>query len=619
MGVMKRRRQALQVAGGLLAVGLVWAVQASAQESSESGGRVLHEYFDPGAVPTSGSSAASASSSSGGARPSKTSSTSGEPPGLTLNPGQGDMILGPQGPVEAETERSPYGPPSPRSGFSRLDDQTSRVDDLSYYSAFDPSVFPYKRNVVQNRVVRRQGEYGVATDPGEWERLSVASGGARADEDTFWGTFLVRADKGEIHPIPSVAPRQRFLAVESEPDVPLDFLRDGAGNHYVRVEHDGLVRINAKVATRRFYFAGRFSEGVGWGDIAGAGAPDLAEEIRPVAERVMSMVGVSRQMSPKEALEELIYYYRDFKTEALPEEAKQGDLYAAISEQQIGVCRHRSLAFVVTAQALGIPARYVTNEAHAFVEVYWPAGGWRRVDLGGAAQDINYNGDPDDSLHDGSASDPLPKPPNYREELRRMRENQEQKRQNDGEQPSAESSAEGPSGDRPDPSEMPMNRPDAGRAMSADERTGRDAGGPESAEERSADESDPQRSERVEEQTTPRPESADQTSEPADDRAAARLTLGTEARTVFRGSTVTVYGALSGEAGQPLAGRSVAVYFGRVGAETVDSMEEIGRATTDPRGRYRLKVTIPESAGIGRWSMVARFGGDEQFQPARAD
>jgi transglutaminase-like putative cysteine protease len=33
-----------------------------------------------------------------------------------------------------------------------------------------------------------------------------------------------------------------------------------------------------------------------------------------------------------------------------------------------GVCRHRAYAFVIVAQALGIPARFVQNEAHAWVE-----------------------------------------------------------------------------------------------------------------------------------------------------------------------------------------------------------------------------------------------------------
>ena len=41
------------------------------------------------------------------------------------------------------------------------------------------------------------------------------------------------------------------------------------------------------------------------------------------------------------------------------------------------------IAFLVTAQSLGIPTRMVLNEAHAWVEVH-DGVLWRRIDLGGA-------------------------------------------------------------------------------------------------------------------------------------------------------------------------------------------------------------------------------------------
>ena len=55
--------------------------------------------------------------------------------------------------------------------------------------------------------------------------------------------------------------------------------------------------------------------------------------------------------------------------------------------RQKGVCRHRAFAFLVTALGLGIPARMVANEAHAWVEVRGETG-WQRIDLGGAAAAI---------------------------------------------------------------------------------------------------------------------------------------------------------------------------------------------------------------------------------------
>jgi hypothetical protein len=49
---------------------------------------------------------------------------------------------------------------------------------------------------------------------------------------------------------------------------------------------------------------------------------------------------------------------------------------------------------MITAQALGIPTRMVTNEAHAWVEVH-NATVWKRIDLGGAGRgQLNASGEP---------------------------------------------------------------------------------------------------------------------------------------------------------------------------------------------------------------------------------
>jgi hypothetical protein len=63
-----------------------------------------------------------------------------------------------------------------------------------------------------------------------------------------------------------------------------------------------------------------------------------------------------------------------------------------------GVCRHRSYAFVITAHRLGLPARFVHNEAHAWVEVFDGAL-WHRIDLGGAAGRMEYERPPEVPLH----------------------------------------------------------------------------------------------------------------------------------------------------------------------------------------------------------------------------
>jgi hypothetical protein len=79
----------------------------------------------------------------------------------------------------------------------------------------------------------------------------------------------------------------------------------------------------------------------------------------------------------------MVAYFRAFTpSEDLPRGTD--DVYLDLALSQKGVCRHRAFAFLVTALGLGIPARMVVNEAHAWVEVQGERS-WQRIDLGGAA------------------------------------------------------------------------------------------------------------------------------------------------------------------------------------------------------------------------------------------
>jgi hypothetical protein len=90
-----------------------------------------------------------------------------------------------------------------------------------------------------------------------------------------------------------------------------------------------------------------------------------------------------------------------------------GNVYRDLFDDQAGVCRHRSFTFIITATAAGIPTRYVTNEAHAFVEVWFPDREWQRIDLGGAALRMEVSGAEGKTLHRPRHDDPFSKPPAY--------------------------------------------------------------------------------------------------------------------------------------------------------------------------------------------------------------
>jgi hypothetical protein len=89
-------------------------------------------------------------------------------------------------------------------------------------------------------------------------------------------------------------------------------------------------------------------------------------------------------MRPRDAIAKLVQYFRGF-TESDDPPRGRGSVYLDLALSKKGVCRHRSFAFMVTAQSLGIPARMILNEAHAWVEVH-DGSLWRRIDLGGAGR-----------------------------------------------------------------------------------------------------------------------------------------------------------------------------------------------------------------------------------------
>ena len=565
----------------LLSLVGLWTI-APAGLFAQSSGPILHEYVEPGDLePSRGSETGTGEDGGGpargGAPPSRRSAEAGQPPDLTLDRGSGEVIRGPGGPVEQTAE--PYGPASPGGGATLLDEMTDTVDPLNYHATFDPSVYPYKRDVAQGRVsVSDGGRYQMMTAQGRVDTMPVG-GEAAGNQDTFWGTFLIRADAGALHPIPSVAPDQRVLEMHAEPDVGLQPARDQDGNWYLRIASDGLVRVTMRVAAPHFYFEGSFGGDVAWSDFGDAAA-SLPARARRVADDVAETIGVSRQQAPAAVVRELVRYFRNFETRSLTDAESAGDLYRSIATQQVGVCRHRSLAFVITARSLGIPVRYVSNEAHAFIEVWWPGGGWRRIDLGGAARDIAYRGSQSSSLHRRGGFEDLPTPPRFDAALERASEG-------GGEAEASEASSPDAGGSN----RMQMQQPTEPSQSESSQSTN---GAPRRAEGRS-DASSP---------------TTDQEAMSEGPNVPTRLSMSADRQTVMRGSSVELSGRLRTRTGAALPNRTVRILIGSPGARTPDAMRELTSVTTDADGRWSTTVAIPESTSIGRWSLVAQFPGD---------
>ena len=327
---------------------------------------------------------------------------------------RGDRLLpAPADPPRAKPDESTLRPPpsSPtaldRMTAFRPDRQTGPERELTYREVFNPSVVPFKRGQALD-LVRADGTLAVA----DHALRAVAVGGRPGEGgELFFGSAMIEVGAGPV-PLPSVAPGARVLSYEAEPSVVVQFLRDGADNDWVQARRRALVRLKWLSEAPSTYFSGQVPDNVFLHDVPAAWLRPLPPAYRQRAARVLAHIGIDRSAPLRVVLDRLVWWFRGFQPGDLP--PSRGDLYLDLALAQRGVCRHRAYAFVITALGVGIPARFVHNEAHAFVEVRLPEIGWRRIDLGGAADLLQVKTAEDKVVHRPRAPDPFPQPQAYR-------------------------------------------------------------------------------------------------------------------------------------------------------------------------------------------------------------
>src|SRR5262249_13598204 len=118
--------------------------------------------------------------------------------------------------------------------------------------------------------------------------------------------------------------------------------------------------------------------------------PSVPDGVARAARRTLDRLAIDPGTDLHVAFNKLVGFFRGFSAKTLP--PASGNIYRDLCDNRAGVCRHRAFAFMITASALGIPTRFVENEAHAFVEVWFPSRGWQRIDLGGAALRMEVTG-----------------------------------------------------------------------------------------------------------------------------------------------------------------------------------------------------------------------------------
>jgi len=286
----------------------------------------------------------------------------------------------------------------------RIDRDTSRPDAVRYDDPFIPAVTPFKRLYAYDGL--DEGFELVVHD--KQLRTLTIGGEARPDDDQFYGDLFVDIVPGVPVRIPSVGPGTRVLVARAEPALRFELQRDGADNWFIVGDARKRVRLVLELAIARRAFGSDFGE-VSWSELAPR-VPALPPAARSAASEVLNAVGISQAQRPAEAVRALVNYFRTFTpSDDSPRASSGGALYSELALSKKGVCRHRAYAFVVTALSLGVPARLVRNEAHAWVEVS-DGVSWHRIDLGGAASRLDYEQHSSEHQHQPPA-DPYQWPP----------------------------------------------------------------------------------------------------------------------------------------------------------------------------------------------------------------
>jgi len=543
----------------LLAVALVGAIAFGQARP------VLHEYVAPPSPSEAGSRIVSRGPSGGGG-----ADPDGPPP---ANPSAirhaGRILAAPPVDAPPDVGEVQHGDKMDRQTFAQPDRNTDSDGQLHYSEVFNPSVVPFKRMSALDEV---GPDYGLGIHEGPTQTVPVG-GDASSDRDLFWGSMIVDFSVEKRVPIPSVAPEMRILSYQTQPAVALQFLRDGADNYSVQAADFGMgpVRLVFLVDAPASYFAPRLPGSVKLAELPRLVPAQLATGVRlsrrarDAAETVLKKLRIDRETPLDVAVDRLVAYFRAFEAGPTPE--LSDDVYLDLALSQRGVCRHRSFAFLVTALAAGIPTRYVTNEAHAFVEIWLPGDqGWARVDLGGAALELDVTNAADKQMHRPRGEDPFAKPPEYTNNYTQL------------------------SGDI--------------RGLSAAQRA--EAGKP--LPDAPADSSP----------GATRPNPAPVTglprqNDPAPDRALMSITLTSLAGDAYRGDRLVLAGVARSETGIP-GGVPVAVYFAPNGV--LKEAILVGETVTASDGTFKTELELSSRMPVGRYAVYATSSGDDRFAPA---
>jgi len=555
-------------ATALVAVAGIAIAQQKAASSGKSAKRKLHE--DLAAPSEKPSSLIGASTST----TPPTAFTAGDK--VVMKPpldqagdkaSKGEPVLGQQGAFAAD-----------RTTEMKPDSNTGPDATLHYVSVFNPDVLPFKRMSALDAV---GDDYTLKVGHTALVELPIG-GTTNKTRDRFWGSVLVQLRPGVEVALPSVAPDMRILSYEIKPPVALHFEKDGTDNFYVRSDDaaaTGTFRLIFLADADAGYFAPQLPPGGALTpkQIAKLAPPSivpiLPPAVRRAAQRTIDKLGLDENYAMTKVFNDLVAYFRAFEAKPFP--PSTGDIYRDLCDSQAGVCRHRAFAFMITANALGIPTRFVENEAHAFVEVWFPHRNWQRIDLGGAALRMDVTGAENKTLHRPRADDPFAKPQQYKQNYTQL-----------------EGEINGLTAQQISDKRRPLDQAPPSGSYGQGPGTG-------SSNDR----------------ITPDPTLPAVTADPQ--KGTPRLAITMADTSAYRGDVIHVEGTVFAT-GKALTDHRVDIFMAPAGHSGKDPVQ-LGSAVTDATGAFRIDLTVPAELKLEAYELYISSPEDAYYNAALSD
>ncbi|HEX4452453.1 MAG TPA: transglutaminase domain-containing protein [Kofleriaceae bacterium] len=493
----------------------------------------------------------------------------------------------------ASTSSTPANPVLGTKDFSadrattmKPDENTGSDGTLHYVSVFNPDVLPFKR---MSAFDQTDDAFTLHVARPALAEVPVGGTPDPRTRDRFWGDVDIQLSPGVDVPLPSVAPDMRILSYEAKPAVRLAFSKDGADNYFVRSDEanaSGTYHVVFYADADAGYFAPQLPpRRYRVRDVIAHAPPELVPalpaNVRREAVVTMQRLAIDADMDLGVAFNKLVGYFRAFQAGEI--RSPSGDTYRDLCDSQVGVCRHRSFAFMITANALGIPTRLVENEAHAFVEVWFPDRSWQRIDLGGAALRMDVAGAGNKTLHRPRGDDPFVKPPEYSQSYTQL-----------------EGDIRGLSDQQIADKHRPLDQAPPSGVQTA--------GGGIASAGSGATSTPPDR-------ITPDPTLPHVAQDPQ--KPTPRLLVTQAATSAYRGDLLHVEGIARID-NRPLADHVVAVYLAPAGQNGQHPIE-IGSAKTAADGTFRVDLPVPGALTLSTYEIYLSSVEDAHYNAALSD